>query len=292
MEHAALIHFGCLSLSNKYVNDLQLATKIKFGTIFHGNYGYKNNLDTAINLFIRSIDKYDKIRVSSQIMYSRLINWGVEEEKLFILPIGVDTKLFFKYDYIRTKECRSKLGIPDDHIIIGSFQKDDEGDGSQSIPKLIKGPDIFVETMEILQKQVKILCLLTGPTRNYVKSRLAQIGIPWIHFNPPRYFDMPALYNCLDFYIVSSRDEGGPKGLVESYACGVPVFSTNVGMANEILSPHYIVNDDNASSELADLILKHIKLPSYEFNPSFQGKYDWSNLRMNYEDELIRAMQV
>ena len=31
-------------------------------------------------------------------------------------------------------------------------------------------------------------------------------------------------------YIIASRQEGGPKALLESWACGVPVVTTRVGM--------------------------------------------------------------
>ena len=40
-----------------------------------------------------------------------------------------------------------------------------------------------------------------------------------------------SLYHALDIYLITSREEGGPMGLLESIACGTPVASTNVGMA-------------------------------------------------------------
>ena len=39
----------------------------------------------------------------------------------------------------------------------------------------------------------------------------------------------------LDLYLVSSREEGGPKAIVESMASGVPLVTTNVGMANDFV---------------------------------------------------------
>ena len=40
----------------------------------------------------------------------------------------------------------------------------------------------------------------------------------------------------MDFYVVTSREEGGPMALMESMACGVPVVSTMVGMASDLLA--------------------------------------------------------
>ncbi|MEK9846029.1 glycosyltransferase [Thalassospira sp.] len=37
-------------------------------------------------------------------------------------------------------------------------------------------------------------------------------------------------------YFMTSREEGGPMGLTESMACGVPVVSTAVGMAPDLLT--------------------------------------------------------
>ena len=41
-------------------------------------------------------------------------------------------------------------------------------------------------------------------------------------------------YHALDLYLISSRVEGGPKQISESWASGVPVVSTNVGMIPDI----------------------------------------------------------
>ena len=41
------------------------------------------------------------------------------------------------------KESKALLGLPDDAFIVGSFQRDSEGDTDK--PKLEKGPDIFCD---------------------------------------------------------------------------------------------------------------------------------------------------
>ena len=48
--------------------------------------------------------------------------------------------------------------------------------------------------------------------------------------------DMPAVLNALDVLVVASRTETAPMVLLEALACGVPVVSTPVGRAPELLA--------------------------------------------------------
>ena len=46
----------------------------------------------------------------------------------------------------------------------------------------------------------------------------------------------------LDLYIVSSRVEGGPRAILECSLAKIPIISTNVGIAKDILSEASIFN--------------------------------------------------
>ena len=43
------------------------------------------------------------------------------------------------------------------------------------------------------------------------------------------------VYHALDVYLVTSRQEGGPKAVLEAMSAGVPLVSTRVGQAQEIV---------------------------------------------------------
>jgi glycosyltransferase involved in cell wall biosynthesis len=47
---------------------------------------------------------------------------------------------------------------------------------------------------------------------------------------------MVPFYQKLDAYICASRTEGGPHPILEASACGIPVISTPVGIAPELIS--------------------------------------------------------
>ncbi|MCC6597452.1 MAG: glycosyltransferase [Alphaproteobacteria bacterium] len=168
-------------------------------------------------------------------MRERFLALGLPDEKLFYVPIGVDTGVFKPLEPSLRQARRQGLGIPEEAFVIGSFQKDGEGWDEGLEPKMIKGPDIFLQTLEALKIKRPIFCLLSGPARGYVKAGLERLGIAYIH----EYYDDPddvvGLYQLLDAYLVSSREEGGPKAILESLACGVPLVSTDVGMARDVM---------------------------------------------------------
>ena len=63
---------------------------------------------------------------------------------------------------------------------------------------------------------------------------------------------MNALYNLLDVYLVTSRSEGGPRGILEAVAAGCPVLSTRVGLADDVLNPRCVV-------DCPDTFVRHIE---------------------------------
>jgi glycosyltransferase involved in cell wall biosynthesis len=77
--------------------------------------------------------------------------------------------------------------------------------------------------------------LLSGPARGYVRAGLDRLGIPYVHRRLERYEDVAQLYHALDVYLVPSRQEGGPKSVLEAMASGVPIVSTRVGQATELV---------------------------------------------------------
>jgi len=207
---------------------------------YHGKYSDGKDVAKHIDNIIANHHKIDLILVANSIVFKRLINWGIPKEKIQKIFFGVDTNLFFKHDSKIKLLIRHELGLDQNSLVIGSFQKDGIGWRSGNKPKLIKGPDIFTEVLRIIARSNKVTVLLTGPSRGYVVSRLKQFGISYRHIQLEDYSKIPIYYQALDFYLITSREEGGPKGLVESIASGIPVLTTPVGMAYDMLDKSQI----------------------------------------------------
>lgn len=177
-----------------------------------------------------------RLQVTHAELHELALEAGIAPEKVHRIPIGVDLPLFPLRPEGAREAARARLGLPAGAFVVGSFQKDGVGTGAGLEPKLIKGPDVLVEALRGLRARVPELhVLLSGPARGYVQRRLDELGIPWTHRFPARYDELPELYAALDAYAVTSRQEGGPKAVLEAMASGVPLVTTRVGQASELV---------------------------------------------------------
>ncbi len=222
-----------LSASNRYAV-----------TFFHGKPEDGPDVARHIDSFLSLLPRAEKVITAASIIENRLIAWGVPRGKLVRIPIGVDTGAFTFADDAVRRTARKRLGVPDNRLCIGSFQKDGVGWGDGMEPKLIKGPDVFLDAVARIAREMPVFVLLTGPARGYVKAGLDRLGIPFRHYYLHDYLRIIECYHALDIYLMTSREEGGPMSIMESMATGTPIVATRCGMAEDVLI-------DNANGALA-----------------------------------------
>lgn len=175
------------------------------------------------------------VHTSSKITKDKLVQYGLKESHIVVIPLGVDLDNFKSLNEEEKKIKRKIFNVPENVFTIGSFQKDGDGWGDGKIPKLVKGPDIFCDVVERLAKKYPIYVVLTGPARGFVIERLNSMNIPFSHTYLNNFYDLIPYYQILDLYLICSREEGGPKALIESMACGIPIVTTRVGMVPEVI---------------------------------------------------------
>jgi glycosyltransferase involved in cell wall biosynthesis len=213
--------------------------------------------------------------------------------KNILIPYVVDTNTFYPIPSgdQRVKELRTEWDIPGNRYLIGSFQRDTEGADLRS-PKLMKGPDIFVEIVYGLWKKgYPIHVILAGPRRFWIRKRLDDLGIPFtfigkiteeddIRINVQPHSLLNILYNIIDVYIVSSRTEGGPRAILEAAAAKCKIISTNVGIAQDILQPYCIYNS----------VLNAIKLIEADFHDRVLADFldaHYETIAIQHRDECV-----
>ena len=163
-------------------------------------------------------------------------------KKIKVISYWANPKLWFNLNKIN---CRNEMKLPLDKYLIGSFQRDTEG-YDLATPKLEKGPDIFCDMVEKINESNDIEVVLGGWRRQYIMNRLDNVGIKYHYFELPPFDTINKLYNCLDLYIVGSRYEGGPQSILECALTKTPIISTDVGIANLVLSKNSIYGNEQS----------------------------------------------
>lgn len=204
---------------------------------FHGLPDSKEEEFVSVYSELRKHHEYmTRVQVSHTEMKNIVLQTGIDPAKVFLIPIGINTDFFpFRTAEMR-QSARMELGIPESAFVVGSFQKDGIGWGEGIEPKLIKGPDIFLATLKRVKDEIpELFVLLTGPSRGYIIRGLDELGIPYRHTFLKSYPDVAKMYQAIDLYLVASRQEGGPKAVLESMATGVPLVTTRVGQAMDLV---------------------------------------------------------
>ncbi|WP_238625286.1 glycosyltransferase family 4 protein [Aggregatilinea lenta] len=268
-----------------------------FMTWFHGDPA--DPLMTPVFAQMHAaVPHLDKIVVSCSATHQHALDGGLPGDKMVQIPLGVDLDLFVPPEPGAREEGRAALGVPDDAVCIGSFQKDGVGWGEGSEPKLVKGPDVFLETLAQLKPYVpNLFVLLTGPARGYVRAGLARLGIPYAHHHLDDYREIVAYYHALDLYLIASRVEGGPQALLESWATGVPLVSTRMGMPADLIADGdngllAEVEDAAGLAEGAAALLDDADLRAHCQTQALDDvrQYAWPVIARRYADELYRPL--
>lgn len=195
---------------------------------FHGRPGTPGypEFDRAHDLLRQHAAQVDRVQVTHAEMHELVVGAGVPAERVFRIPIGVDLEHF----PLAPERAGSEF-------VIGSFLKDGVGMAEGLEPKLLKGPDTFVAVVARLHESIPNLSvLLTGPARGYVRRELERLGVPYRHLVVDSRDELARAYHGVDVCLVTSRQEGGPKAVLEAMATGVPLVTTRVGQATELVA--------------------------------------------------------
>jgi glycosyltransferase involved in cell wall biosynthesis len=205
---------------------------------FHGRPGTPGmpEFDACFDTMRRRHEEIDRVQVTNREMEELVRETGMAAEKVHRIPIGIDVETFPLRSADRVASARLPLGLPESAFVVGSFQKDGVGWGEGTEPKLIKGPDVLLSVAERLRECVpELWFLLTGPSRGFVRAGLDRLGIPYRHALLDDVDAVAKAYEAVDVCVVASRDEGGPRAVLEAMATGVPLVTTHVGQAADLV---------------------------------------------------------
>ena len=225
--------------------DYNFLTKNEFKKIIYSIYHIEDTSKNSTEIKnIKDVDKfvnaYHVISLKTKAKLSKITH-----KPIYFAPLWVNQKIWFP---IEDKiNLRKKYNFKQADFLVGSFQRDTEGSDLIS-PKLVKGPDIFINILKNYLNKPNLKVVLTGKRRQYVINELKNANIQFTYYEMINFKQMNELYNILDLYLVSSRLEGGPQALVECGLIKTPIISTNVGIADLLLHRDSIYDYTNLES--------------------------------------------
>jgi glycosyltransferase involved in cell wall biosynthesis len=202
--------------------------------------------------------------------------YGVDPEKVYVVPGGIDTA---KADPgMSRREARERLGWPNDRPII------------LSVRRLVRrvGIDVLIEaTAELVHYHPDLLILIggTGPLRQEFESRIKNLDLEdhvrLLGFVPDN--DLPMAYAAADYSIVPTQSlEGFGLVTIESMAAGTPAIVTPVGSLTEIAGPlsENLILGGSGKHEIASGLREILQLkksvPSSSICRRYvRDEYDW-----------------
>jgi len=228
--------------------------------------------------------------VTSNTYYTlgRLEQSGVPKEKLVYIPNGIDIDRFKPPDIERVAALRASLGLSGKKVILYI--------GSMS---LINHPvDILLHAFRLVHEEMPETILLlvgAGEDLNTLKDLAKKIGVEkdviFVGRVPPG--QVPLYYALSDVSVDPVNDDEAARGrcplkLFESWACGVPFITGDVGDRKTLLNNPQggIVTDTFDPASYALIIIKMLKdynlvKSIVEFGQENLKNFYWSNIIQN-----------
>ncbi len=188
----------------------------------------------------------DTIIVNSKAGFRHSASHGFPENKMVVIPNGIDTERF-KPDPLTGAKMRNEWGAKKEDILIGLVGRLDP---MKDHPTFLKAASLYAKKKE----NVRFICI--GDGSNPYKKELVDLGqrlglsnrVVWAGSHK----DMLSVYNALDLVCSSSITEGFPNVIGEAMACGVPCVVTDVGDSSWLIGDTGIVVPPKNPNALAD----------------------------------------
>ncbi|BAZ32468.1 group 1 glycosyl transferase [Cylindrospermum sp. NIES-4074] len=195
----------------------------------------------AYQLYAPFLDNYHRVIVFSQIQLELLARLGVREEKIAVIPNGVDiTKYSPGISKIKAEFAAERLFVYQGRI---APEKNVE-----ALLRAWKQSDMGAKT--------KLLIVGDGPLKPSLETFYgSESGVIWLGFIADEARRIEILQGA-DVFILPSLVEGLSLSLLEAMACGLACLATDVGADGEVLDKGagVVINTKTVRSQLRTLL--------------------------------------
>jgi 1,2-diacylglycerol 3-alpha-glucosyltransferase len=245
---------------------------------------YKRLSSKIESYCLNRFDPSTRYSCVSQTVCNELKTMGIPENRMSCILNGVDITRFCPTD--NKSAIRSKLGLSKDDTVI------------LSVGRLAhqKQPHTMIEVFSHLEKELGdvTLCIAgKGELLEETKDLAEKMGLRkvlFLGYVDDR--DLPDLYACADYYIMTSKYEGLPLTLLEAMASGLPCIVSdipNLGIVRDA-DCGIILNYGNVSSA-SDQILEYISNDHANHSQNARKyaleKLDWHLISKQYFKKFL-----
>lgn len=194
--------------------------------LMHGEHGTLQLSPAQVRVQRWVWSRVDRLlSVSSRLAEKMSAAVDVPLERIAVLRNGVDLSRFGR---VARDEVRRDLGVDDDLVLVGHAGRLVE----------VKNQAALVDVAAQLKAQglrFRILIAGDGPLRSALEAQIAGLEVADCVQLLGHRGDVERFFAALDLYVLCSRSEGMPNTILEAMATGVPVVSTQVGGADELV---------------------------------------------------------
>ena len=161
----------------------------------------------------------DKILCYTQVMKQEMIELGVKEEKIVIIPQGIDVDFFSPR--LRTQHDDFRI------LWVGRL------DPGKGLKYMLRAFEQFHPQHLDAKLYVAGDGVYMDKLKEYVSSKHMEDTI--LILGSVDYASLPDLYSNSDVFCMTSSAEAGPKTIFEAMACGCPVISNGLEHLKDIV---------------------------------------------------------
>ena len=214
------------------------------GHVFHSYFG---RVKTSIYKFIerRLASKSTGIITISETQKKEIVeDHGISNlNKTTVIQLGFDLSKFNENLDEKRSSTRNTFNVKEDEVAIAII--------GRLAP--VKNHSLFFEIVRLIhqktQKKPVFFVVGDGELRDYVEEQIKELNALGVDIRFTSWIKDIATFNAgMDVICLTSKNEGTPVSLIESQAANVPVITTDVGGARDIIADNltgFIVPSNN-----------------------------------------------
>lgn len=238
----------------------------------HGSDLFIQTKNPVLRFFIKYVlGKADYVLVVNQTLKNKILELGINPDKVYITPNAVDVDKFNPDN----KQLPVDVKIRHDKPVV------------LFVGNLVyqKGVEYLLEAKKLMNTGAELLIVGDGPLRHDLEKKVRDNEIQDVVFVGARR-DVEKIMPSADLFVLPSISEGFPITILEAMASGLPVVATRVGGIPEVMDKDVgIMVEPSDPGELAraiDVILEDQALKNSMKTATRKHALKYAELKIPY----------